>query len=299
MKKSTEKKKALFAVGVVSLLWGTTWLASKVGVNHIPPFQLSGLRHLLGGAIYVSYFAVVKKMFPRVDQLWRITWMAFIMFVLNNGLSVLSVVYIPSGLGAVIGAIAPVWVVIFSFFIFKHIHYKWQTLVGVLLGFLGVVLAFFDYAEQILNTRFSWGIIAGLVGSMTWALGTLLTVKQAKDMDPYFAVGWQMFFSGIMLSTYSHLSGNYVAWDAIPFPAWSAILYLVIIGSVVAFAAYIYALKRLPTTLVSIHAYINPIIAILLGDLLMNEHLTWFVTAGTLVTLLGVYLVNRSFAKRT
>lgn len=299
MKKFTEKKKALLAVGVVSILWGTTWLASKVGVNYIPPFQLSGLRHILGGTLYVMYFALVKKMIPRVDQLWRITWMAFILFVLNNGLSVLSVVYIPSGLGAVIGAVAPVWVVLFSFFVFKQIQYKWQTIVGVALGFLGVALAFIDYIEQILHTQFSWGILAGLVSSMTWALGTLLTVKQAKDMDPYFAVGWQMFFSGIMLSTYSYASGNYVAWDAIPLPAWGAILYLVVIGSVVAFAAYIYALKRLPTTLVSIHAYINPIVAILLGDLLMNEHLTWFVTAGTLVTLLGVYLVNRSFQRST
>jgi drug/metabolite transporter (DMT)-like permease len=297
LKKITEKNKALLAVGLVSILWGTTWLASKVGVSHVPPFQLSGLRHLLGGSLYVLYFALIKKMLPKRNQLWRITWMAFILFVLNNGLSVLSIVYIPSGLGAVIGAIAPIWVVILSFVVFKHIQYKWQTLVGVALGFVGVVLAFIDYAEQILYTNFSWGILAGLVGSMTWALGTLLTVKQAKDMDPYFAVGWQMFFSGIMLSTYSYASGNYVAWDAIPFPAWSAILYLVIIGSVVAFAAYIYALKRLPTTLVSIHAYINPIIAILLGDLLMNEKLTLFVTGGTLVTLLGVYLVNRSFRR--
>lgn len=299
MKKTTEKNKALIAVGIVSILWGTTWLASKLGVTHIPPLQLSGLRHVLGGSLYVLYFAVAKKMIPRLGQLWRITWMAFIMFVLNNGLSVVSIVYIPSGLGAVIGAIAPIWVVIFSFFIFKHVQYKWQTLVGVLVGFLGVVLAFMDYVEQILHTHFSWGIVAGAIGSMTWALGTLLTVKQAKDMDPYFAVGWQMFFSGIMLSTYSYASGNYIALDAIPASAWWSIVYLVVIGSVLAFAAYIYALKRLPTTLVSIHAYINPLIAIVLGDLLMNEPLTWFVAGGTMVTLLGVYLVNRSFQRRT
>jgi drug/metabolite transporter (DMT)-like permease len=107
-----------------------------------------------------------------------------------------------------------------------------------------------------------------------------------------------MFISGIMLNTYSYASGNFVSVFSIPTDAWLSIAYLVVIGSVIAFGAYIYALKRLPATLVSIHAYINPIVAILLGDLLMNEKLTPFVITGTIITLLGVYLVNSSFRRK-
>ena len=273
-------------------------MASKIGVKHIPALQLSGLRHLIGGGLYVAYFSFVKRMLPQKHQWWRLLWMSVLMFVLSNGLSVLSVVYMPSGLGSVVGAIAPIWVIIFSFIIFKHIRFKKQTIAGILLGFSGVIITFADYFEHVLYTDFSLGLLYGMISSMTWAVATLLTVKQAKDMDPYFSLGWQMFISGLILNTYSYVSGNFVSYWTIPSEAWFSIAYLVVIGSVIAFGAYIYALKRLPATLVSIHAYINPIVAILLGDLLMNEKLTPLVVTGTIITLVGVYLVNNSFKRK-
>ncbi len=297
-KRKANRRKALWAVGLVCILWGTTWMASKIGVKHIPALQLSGLRHLIGGGLYVAYFSFVKRMFPQKHQWWRLLWMSLLMFVLSNGLSVLSVVYMPSGLGSVVGAIAPIWVIIFSFIIFRHIRFKKQTIAGILLGFAGVIITFTDYLEHVLYTDFSLGLLFGMISSMTWAIATLLTVKQAKDMDPYFSLGWQMFISGLILNTYSYVSGNFVSYLAIPSEAWLSIAYLVVIGSVIAFGAYIYALKRLPATLVSIHAYINPIVAILLGDLLMNEDLTPLVVTGTIITLLGVYLVNNSFKRK-
>jgi len=288
----------MIAVALVCVLWGTTWMASKVGVRHMPALELSGLRHLIGGGIYVFYFGFIKKMWPQKHQIWQIIWMSVIMFVLSNGLSVLSIVYMPSGLGAVVGAITPIWVVLFSFLLFKKIHFKKQTIIGIFLGFIGVVITFYDYVEEIMNSDFSLGIVYGVIASMTWALATLLTVKHAKKMDPYFSLGWQMFISGIILNAYSISTGSFVSYTQLPADAWLSILYLVIIGSVIAFGAYVYALNRLPATLVSIHSYINPIVAVLLGDWLMREPLTPFVIVGTLVTLVGVYLVNRSFRRK-
>lgn len=285
-------------MAVVCLLWGTTWLASKVGVQYLPALQLSGLRHLIGGGAYVAYFTLVKGMYPQRHQWFRLLWMSLLMFVLSNGLSVLSVVYMPSGLGSVVGAIAPIWVILFSYIVFKHIRFKRQTIVGILMGFLGVIITFSDFLENIMKTDFSLGILFGLVSSMTWALATLLTVKQAKDMDPYFSLGWQMFISGLILNLFSYATGRFVSYREIPLNAWLSIAYLVIAGSVIAFGAYIYALKRLPATLVSIHAYINPIVAILLGSLFMGEKLSMFIIAGTLLTLTGVYLVNNSFRRK-
>jgi drug/metabolite transporter (DMT)-like permease len=297
-RKQSKRAKAMIAVGLVCILWGTTWMASKIGVKHMPALQLSGLRHFIGGGIYVLYFGLFRKMWPQRNQIWQIIWMSFIMFVLSNGLSVLSIVYMPSGLGAVVGAITPIWVVLFSYLLFKKIQFKKQTIVGILLGFAGVVITFYDFVENILNSDFSWGIFYGLIASITWALATLLTVKHAKKMDPYFSLGWQMFVSGFILNVYSYASGSFVSYTNLPVDAWLSIFYLVLIGSVIAFGAYIYALKRLPATLVSIHSYVNPIVAVLLGDWLMHEPLTPFVVVGTLVTLLGVYLVNRSFKRR-
>ncbi|MFN5914082.1 MAG: DMT family transporter [Chitinophagaceae bacterium] len=293
----SSRTSALVAVGLVSILWGTTWMASKVGVQYIPALQLSGLRHLIGGGMYVLFFLLFKRMVPKKNQWFRLIWMSVLMFVLSNGLSVLSIVYMPSGLGAVVGALSPIWVVVFTFVFFKKTRFKLQTIIGIILGFAGVVVTFFDFYQKIIDTDLWLGIVFGAISSITWAIATLLTVKQSEQIDPYFSLGWQMFISGILLNTVSYASGRFVSYDIVPANAWLSIAYLIVIGSVLAFGAYIYALKRLPATLVSIHSYINPIVAILLGDLLMHEKLTIYIISGTLVTLVGVYLVNNSFKK--
>ena len=294
---SSERTKGLIAVALVSLLWGTTWMASKIGIRHLPALQLSGLRHIIGGSLYVVYFAAVKKMYLRKDQVLRILLMAIIMFVLSNGLSVLSVVYMPSGIASVIGAIAPIWVVIISYFSKKKTNYLPQTILGILLGFVGVIISFYDYIGEIKEGNFALGIFFGLVSSITWAIGALLTAKQAKDTDPYFSLGWQMLLSGILLNLISYATGNFVTINHLPTEAWLSIAYLVLIGSVIAFGAYVFALKRLPAALVTVHAYINPIVALIIGSALMKEKLTIHIAIGTAATLFGVFIVNNSFKK--
>ncbi len=166
----SERTKGLTAVAIVSILWGTTWMASKVGIQYLPALQLSGLRHVIGGGMYVIYFAVFKKMFLRKEQFWRILIMAIIMFVLSNGLSVMSVVYMPSGIASVIGAIAPIWVVVISFLFQKNNKIVAQTILGVVLGFVGVVICFYDYFNEIEEGNFALGIFYGLISSITWAI---------------------------------------------------------------------------------------------------------------------------------
>ena len=294
---SKERTKGLTAVGIVSILWGTTWMASKIGIKYLPALQLSGLRHIIGGGLYVIYFAAFRKMFLRRDQFLRIFMMAVIMFVLSNGLSVLSVVYMPSGIASVVGAIAPIWVVIISYFFQKKTSFIPQTILGIVLGFAGVVICFYDYFNEIKEGSFALGIFFGLISSITWAIGALLTAKQAKDTDPYFSLGWQMLISGILLNLISYSLGDFVSINHLPFEAWLSVGYLVLVGSVIAFGAYVFALKRLPAALVTVHAYINPIVALIIGSLLLDERLTANIATGTLATLLGVFLVNNSFKK--
>ena len=294
---SKERTKGLTAVGIVSILWGTTWMASKIGIKYLPALQLSGLRHIIGGGLYVIYFATFRKMFLRRDQFLRIFIMAVIMFVLSNGLSVLSVVYMPSGIASVVGAIAPIWVVIISYFFQKKTSFIPQTIIGIVLGFAGVVICFYDYFNEIKEGSFALGIFFGLISSITWAIGALLTANQAKDTDPYFSLGWQMLISGILLNLISYSLGDFVSINHLPFEAWLSVGYLVLVGSVIAFGAYVFALKRLPAALVTVHAYINPIVALIIGSVLLDERLTANIATGTLATLLGVFLVNNSFKK--
>jgi drug/metabolite transporter (DMT)-like permease len=223
--------------------------------------------------------------------------MSVIMFVASNGLSTWSVQYIPSGLGAVIGAIAPIWIAIFSVTLFRETKFNTITILGLILGFGGIIIIFSDYLEDLFNSKFSLGILLGVVATMTWGLGTLYTVKHAKNLDPYYSLGWQMFISGIILTLISLVTGQYKPLTSLDPIAWYSIGYLVIIGSVITFLAFIYALKRLPAAQASVYAYINPIVAVIVGALLNGEKLNMIIAIGTAVTLLGVYLVNTGFKK--
>jgi drug/metabolite transporter (DMT)-like permease len=297
-KNQSEKTRALVAVGMVSLFWGTTWLASKKGVETVPGLQLAGIRQFLGGSIYLIYFLLIKKHpMPGLKLLMQFVWMSLLMFVISNGFSTWSLQYIPSGLGAVIGAISPIWIAVFSVIMIRETKLNLTTSLGLLLGFMGILIIFYDYLDAFLNTKFTIGIILGIFATMTWAIGTIYTVRHARDLNPYYSVGWQMFLSGVILTVTSRVTGQYVPLKETTPTTWFAIGYLVIIGSIITLAAFIYALKRLPPAQASVYAYINPIVAVIIGSLLNNEKLSMVIAGGTLVTLLGVYLVNTGYKK--
>ncbi len=293
----SEKTRALVAVGLVSFFWGTTWLASKKGVEHMPGLQLAGIRQLIGGGFYILYFFIKGYGFPNRQQFLQFIWMSILMFVISNGFSTWSVQYIPSGLGAVIGAISPIWIALFTVILFREVKLNLITIFGLVLGFAGIVIIFSDYLQALFNSSFAFGIILGIIATMTWALGTLYTVRHARNFNAYYSLGWQMFLSGIMLTIVSRVSGQYVPLHNVNPIAWYSIAYLVVIGSIITFGAFIYALKRLPAAQASIYAYINPIVAVIVGAILNNEKLNVIIALGTIVTLLGVYLVNTGFKK--
>ena len=295
--KRTDRTKALAAVGLVSFMWGTTWLVSSRGVAAMPVLQMSGIRHLIGGSVYIAFFTWKGHAWPSRSQLLQFLWMGLIMFLISNGLSTWSVKFIPSGMAAVIGAISPIWIAIFSLLMFRESKINLMTTLGLLLGFSGILVVFSDHLRAELSTAFITGTSMGLIASMTWAVGTLYTVRHAKDLDPYYSLGWQMFLSGIMFISLARATGEYLPLNAIPFDGWFAITYLVLLGSIMTFAAFIYALKRLPPAQASVYAYINPIVAVILGALLNHEKLSLTIAIGTLITLGGVFLVNTGFSR--
>lgn len=296
-KNQSEKTRAFWALGLVSFFWGTTWLASKIGVENMPGLQLAGIRQLLGGSIYTIYFFLKGYKLPNRKQLFQFIWMSLLMFVISNGFSTWSLQYIPSGLGAVIGAMTPLWIALFSVLFFRETRLNLITVLGLLLGFGGILIIFYDYLEVLFNSSFIWGVILGTIATMTWALGTLYTVRHSKDLNAYYSLGWQMLLGGILLTAASRATGQYIPLaDSTP-STWYAISYLVIIGSIISFAAFIYSLKRLPPAQSSIYAYINPIVAVIIGALLYREKLNLIIGIGTAVTILGVYLVNTGFRK--
>ncbi|ULQ55139.1 EamA family transporter [Flavihumibacter rivuli] len=291
------RAKALLALAVVSFLWGTTWLASKAGVQYMPALQLAGIRQFIGGLLYFIYFTIKGRSLPKGNQWWPVITLSFLNFFLSNGLSTWGVKYISSGLAAIIGAIVPLWVVLFAM-IGGNSKLTPASAIGFILGFTGICIIFYDHLHDFLNADFRFGILVSVGATLSWALGTLYTKKQVSAFNPYFSIGLQMIISGIALTGVTRLTGDHIPISTIPLPAWLAIAYLAVLGSVVTFMAYIYALQHLPTEQVSIYAYINPIVAVLMGTWIFDEKLNAYIAVGGLVALVGVYLVNDAYRKK-
>jgi len=293
----TTKQKALLALAWTCFFWGTTWIASKVAVsNGVHGLQVAAIRQVLGGGIYLIFFLVKKYPLPKGKELWTtIIILSVLNFMLSNGLSYWGLQYISSGLGAIIGAIFPLWVVIIN--LFKGEKMPRKAIVGLLLGFGGICIIFSDHLKDFLNAGFTLGIILSVLATMSWAFGTIYTKKHAANFNPYFSLGLQMFISGIVLTGLIKSTGIYTPLQNIPADAWWAMLYLLIIGSLLTFIAYIYTLQHLPTSVASLYAYINPVVALLLGAAFYSEKLNIFIAIGGAVTITGVYLVNDAFKK--
>ncbi len=290
----TVEQRALIALGVVSIVWGTTWIATKTAVNHMPPIQMAGLRQCIAGLIYIAYFMYKGVGFPRGRSWIPILWLALLNFTLSNALSTWGLRYITAGLGAIIGAIFPLWLVLIGLGRYKD-KLSPKAITGLILGFGGICIIFYEHIYDFLIPDFRLGILLSLCATWAWAFGTLYTKEHAIQFNPYFGIGLQMFISGLFILLVSKLSGLSIAVTSIPLPAWGAIAFLVLISSVATFIAYLYALQHLPTSLVSVYAYINPIVAVFCGWLIFGEKLTPFIISGMLVTIFGVYMVNQAF----
>lgn len=294
IRKKGRRSKAIFALALVCFFWGTTWIASKEGVSHMPALQMAGIRQLIAGLIYVVFFLIKRVPLPKGKEWVPILVLSFLNFILSNGLSTWGVKYISAGLGSIMGAIFPLWLVVIGLFSSRG-KIPSKAIIGLMLGFAGVCIIFYDHLHDFLNADFRFGIILSLIATWTWAIATLYTKKQAARFNPYFSLGLQMLISGIALTTYTNVSGNAISLISIPWQSWAAISYLVVFGSLLAFVCYLYALQNLPTEQASIYAYINPMVAVLCGWIIFGERVTPYMTIGGLVTLLGVYIVNKAY----
>jgi drug/metabolite transporter (DMT)-like permease len=296
----SNQKKAYLALTVTSIVWGTTWVASKMGVAHMPAFELASIRQFLGGGIYILFFLLIKKeKLPTAKQFRWLIPMAFLMFVSSNGIATYGLQFITSGLAALIAALYPLSVVLIERFYYKAIKITPQTLLGLFLGLLGIGFIFYKDSLQVHGGNYALGVGLSLFAMLTWSIGSIIISRTKIEINQYYSIGWQMFISAIVMGLFTYLSGNYIAITEIPAISWGVIIYMVIGGSIFAFVSFIYSMKNLHPAIASLYAYINPIVAIWVGSLLIKgEQITWNSILGTICTLTGVYLVNRSLKKQ-
>ena len=290
----SNQNKAYFALAITSIVWGTTWVASKMGVSHMPAFELASIRQFLGGSLYVGFFLIKGEKLPTKKQFLWLLGMSILMFVSSNGIATYGLQFITSGLAALIAALYPLSVVLIERYYYKAIEITPKTLVGLSLGLLGIGFIFYKDSLTIHGSHYILGVVLSFLAMITWSIGSIIISRTKVKINAYNSIGWQMLISAFIMAFITILSGDYVPLNQIPAISWGVIFYMVIGGSIFAFISFIYSMKHLKSSIASLYAYINPIVAIWVGSLLLNEQITWNNIVGSLCTLVGVYLVNKS-----
>ena len=290
--------KGYIALVTTSILWGTTWVVSKIGVNEIPALQMAYIRQFIAGICFVGFFMLYKKFsLPTARQFRWLLVMAILMFVIANGLSTWSLKYIPTGLSCLIGALYPLSVVIIERVFYKSKQLTILTFIGLFLGLTGVGIVFYEHAFHGLNHFFIIGLSLSVIAMLSWSFGTVFLTRNKEAIDPYYGSGWQMLISSFFLLIAAETTQPTLSFSAISIKTWMVIFYLVIFGSLISFAAFIYSMKKLPAAIASLYAYFNPLVAMVLASFVLKEKLTINILWGAIVTLIGVYMVNYSIKK--
>jgi len=294
----TTKQKAYFALSVTSIVWGTSWVASRYAVQFAPALQVSATRQLIAGSLFAGFFLLKGEKLPGFKQMLWLAGMSILLFVFANGLATVGVKYISSGLAALIAALYPLSVVIIEKIFFKNRKIGWVTFLGIVLGITGIAIVFYDNAFHHQGPNYWIGILVSVIAMLSWSVGTIIISRKQINLNPYYAIGWEMIFASLFLFAGAAVTGNLVPFKTFPAQTWYAIGYLVMMGSLIAVVAFLYTMKHLEASVAALYAYVNPIVAIIIGSFLIKEPLTKEIIIGSCITLIGVYLVNQSLRKQ-
>lgn len=289
---------AYLALAWICLIWGTTYLALRIGVTQFPPFLFSMIRFLTAGPILIVVTIVAgKATWP--DRKTLINQAVSGMFMITMGISIVgwAEMYISSGVAAIICSMMPIWTVLINLIVSKDDRPNWLIVLGLVVGLSGIIMIFAEHLTEFSNSNYRTGIIMTFLANLSWAIGSVWTKKKNQNINPFLSAGLQMFFGGILLIPLSLLFDDYgtVQWSS---EVLYALGYMILIGSVSAYACYSYAIKKLPMTIVSLYAYINPIVAVILGWLVLSEKLNTRVGLAIVLTIVGIYLVNWGYQIR-
>jgi len=286
---------AYLSLAFICIVWGTTYLVLRIGVTQFPAFLFSMIRFLSAGSLLVLFMITIgKAKWPARKTLIDQAVVGLLMTTLGVSIVGWAEIYISSGVAAIICSMMPIWTVLINVTVTKDESPNWVIVIGLLMGITGILLIFGEHLVEFSNADYRTGIIMTFLANLCWAIGSIYIKKKNSGSNPFLNAGLQMLFGGLFLIPFSLVMDDYtrVVWTK---EIVYVLLYMIVIGSVVAYACYSYAIKKLPMTLVSLYAYINPIVAVILGWLVLDEKLNLEIAVAILVTVSGIYIVNKGY----
>jgi drug/metabolite transporter (DMT)-like permease len=285
---------AYLAFVSVCLIWGTTYLGITVALETVPVLLVAGLRWMAAGVILSGLMLATGRGLPG-PRLWGpLALLGFLMNIVGNGFVVYAQQYVASGLTAVLIATTPFWSAIVERLIPGGERFSKRSLLGLAIGFSGIVVLV--WPEMTVGgaggRSFVIGVISIQLACLGWVIGTSYAKRHELGDNPFRSTALQMVFSGIMLLLAATANGDWAHLTFTP-RTFAAMAYLAIAGSLIAYSAYIYAIQHLPLQLVSLYAYINPMIAVALGTLLLDEPLSARVIVAAALVFAGTWIVGK------
>jgi drug/metabolite transporter (DMT)-like permease len=287
--------KIIVAFALVYVFWGSTYLGIGIAVEEIPPGLMCAARFLIAGIIMLAYCAVTghRIRFSPI-QLWHLAAVGILLLMGGNLTLAYAERIVPTGLAALLIAVTPLWFLVLDSLLLGDHHISRRGKIGLGIGIAGIVVLIWPDLRHpnSIGHRELWWSLALLLGSFSWAFGSVLSKKwQTAAADPFSAIAWQVIFAGIANLLFALLFERSapVQWTA---RGVGAILYLVVCGSWIGYTAYIWLLQHVPTSKVSTYAYVNPVVAVFLGWLVLHERVDRYILMGSAIIVASVVLVT-------
>ncbi|MCZ7611691.1 MAG: EamA family transporter [Ignavibacterium sp.] len=290
--------KAYFAWIAICIIWGTTYLFIRIGVETMPPMLFAGFRWVAAGLFLIAILIFKKKALPKKGDIKHILIIGTALLGFGNGLVVVGEQWIESGLAALLITTVPFWMVGVESLLPKGPKLSRLTILGLIVGGLGVVLIFGGDLKYIFDSKYLVGVLCILGAVIAWSLGSVYSKYKKVSVHPLMSASIQMLFAGSVQVILGFILGEF---NHLQFTqdGFLSLAYLIIFGSIFGYGSYIYALEHLPLSLVSTYAYINPVIALFLGWVFLNEQLNLFIAIASVIIIGGVVLVKIGNNKRT
>ena len=287
------------ALITVYLVWGSTYLAIRVVVDTAPPLLAMGARFLAAGLLLATFLLLRRG--PRAlavsrRQLGGAALVGLLLLLCGNGGVAVAEQTVPSGVAALLVAATPLWLVVLRRAVGDRVAR--MTLAGTALGFVGIAVLVLPggLADENGTAVESWGLIVVIVAAACWAVGSFVSSRIPMPEDAFVATTWEMLAGGAGLALSGVGAGELQGFELgdVSGEAWAWLAYLVVIGSLVAFSAYVWLLLHAPISLTATYAYVNPVVAVLLGALVLDEPIAAAVVGGGAIVVVGVGLVVTS-----
>ncbi|KXG74199.1 EamA family transporter [Thermotalea metallivorans] len=292
MATNKEERKVILAYLCVCIVWGSTYLAIRIGVSEFPPAIFAGIRFVVAGLLMVGFAWLKGLEFPKTPiDIRRIAVVGLFLLLGGNGLVVWAEQWVHSGIASLLVATVPLFMAILELMLPNRKSIGFKGWSGLILGFAGVVLLVFTHSDSgAIDLK---GALILLTGTLMWAMGSIYSKSFQASGSIVSHIGIEMLAGGIGLSIVGMILGETSRFH-VTLRGIGALLYLIFFGSILAYSCYIYILQKWPAAKAGTYAYVNPPVAVLLGSLILDEPLSFHVIASTGVILMGVFLVQTS-----